>query len=318
MLTLLATPFSAEGQQLAAFIRSKATNDEIEPVIQSIEEQARTTSTSEPLLVSTDAFVTAICYIGSKSLSHLLSCIERNKDRLLSIGAQSAAARRQIITSVMSYWKDQPGVGVNIVDKLLNYTILTPISVIEWALITPTPSPVPSSSLTSNSTSRGTNLAISHIYELIALTVRKVCTRVRQLVAAYRSPSLPEDQRAILLETLERERADMKQLFAIIDDALLSITTGSTDEVMQGHDQLAEGDQEWVGKWGQRWKRVFQRKIVVEESWYTEEMAKPIPEPEPVAMEDVKVDETAATNGSGVVNGGQQGVGNGEEVDIIE
>ena len=34
----------------------------------------------------------------------------------------------------MEYWKDQPGIGVNIVDKLLNYTILSPGSVIEWAL----------------------------------------------------------------------------------------------------------------------------------------------------------------------------------------
>ncbi|KKY25551.1 putative cap binding protein [Phaeomoniella chlamydospora] len=289
-----ATAFAPEGNQLAALIRSKSSNDEIEPIIQSIEAQAKSMNTIDPLLASTDAFVTAICYIGSKSLSHLLSCIERNKDRLLSIGSQSPAARRQIITSVMDYWRDQPGVGINIVDKLLNYTIINPISVVEWALV--------------YHSSHGTNLSVSHIYEMISSTVGKVTNRVRQIVFAYRRPGLPTEQSVLLQETLEREQKDMRQLFAVIDEALLSITTGSTNQEMQVDDTLNQGDQELLGRWGQRWVRVFSRKLLVEEAWIKEELAKPIPEPEPEVPTKMETEEnsgttTAAVDGEGV-NGG--------------
>src|SRR5436190_11241956 len=135
-------------------IRKRASDEEIQPVIATIEEQAKALGFPDPLLPSTDAFVTCICFVGSKSLSHVLSCIERSKERLLSIGPQSAPARRQIITSVMKYWVDQPGIAVNIIDKLLNYTILTPLSVIEWALV--------------DNLGNGAILAKSYIYEMIA------------------------------------------------------------------------------------------------------------------------------------------------------
>lgn len=141
-------------------IRKKASDEEIEPVIAEIEKLAKEHGVEDPMVPSTDAFVTSICYVGSKSLSHVLSCIERNKERLLAIGPRSAAARRQIITSVMEYWVDQPGVAINIIDKLLNYTILTPLSVIEWALI--------------DHIDAGKVLAKAHIYEMISATVGKV------------------------------------------------------------------------------------------------------------------------------------------------
>ena len=47
-----------------------------------------------------------IISIGSKSLSHVLSIIDRCRDRLLRIGERSDAARRQIITSVFDFWAD--------------------------------------------------------------------------------------------------------------------------------------------------------------------------------------------------------------------
>ena len=121
----------------------------------------------DPLLMSTDAYMTAICYIGSKSLSHVLSSIERCKERLLAIGPASSGAQKQIIESVMQYWKDQPGVGVNIVDKLLNYTILSPASVVEWAL-----------------SKKGERLAETFVFEMVSSTIGKVTGRVRQVQKA--------------------------------------------------------------------------------------------------------------------------------------
>lgn len=247
-------------------------------------------------MVSIDAFVTSICFIGSKSLSHVLSCIERCKERLLAIGSASPRAQRQIITSVLEYWKYQAGVGVNIIDKLLNYTILTPMSVIEWALV--------------DHVERGTMLSEAWLYEMIAGTVGKVTNRVRQIVAALRRPGLPEEQVGLLKETLEREMGDMKALFGSIDDALLSIKEGNQDQMMEADGQ-SQNEYELLKNWGGRWMRVFQRKCEVEENWIKEELAKPLPEPEPVQEDRMEVKNELAVNG-------QRGAGNETIDDGIE
>ena len=268
---------------MSALVRRKAPDPEIATIIESIEQAAAASGIPNPKLVSTDAFVTSICFIGSKSLSHVLSCIERCKERLLAIGPSSPTAQRQIITSVMEYWKHQPGVGLNIIDKLLNYTILTPMSVIEWALV--------------DHAQSGTVLSEAWVYEMISSTVGKVTNRVRQIVAALRRPGLPEEQVGLLKETLEREMSDMTTLFRCIDDALLSFRDGNQDQMEA--DSQSQDESTLVRTWGARWMRVFQRKYAVEENWIKEELAKPLPEPEPEPVQDFKMDmkEEPAVNG---------------------
>ncbi|KAH6715266.1 MIF4G like-domain-containing protein [Leptodontidium sp. MPI-SDFR-AT-0119] len=194
----------------------------------------------------------AICYIGSKSLSHVLSCIERCKERLLALDPASSAARKQIIDSVMEYWKDQPGIGVNIVDKLLNYTILSPASVVSWAL-----------------SKDGSRLGQAHVYEMISATIGKVTNRVRQVVRAKKVPGLLPEQRALMDETVERERKSMKDLFDAMEDDLVAWASGSKDQMVQSGDEGGVQDRT-IKQWGERWLRVFRRKIAVEEAWALE------------------------------------------------
>lgn len=230
--------------------------------------------------------MTAICFIGSKSLSHVLSCIERCKERLLALGPRSDAARRQIITSVMEYWKEKPGIGVNVVDKLLNYTILTPASVVDWALV--------------ENIGRGMILTQAHAYEVVASTVHKVTNRVRQIVIARKAPGLPSEQAALLDGTLEKERGQMQELFATIEDALVGVAAGIVDEMAESRNQDTEGEALLRG-WGERWLRVFRRKMAVEEAWIREMLASQ----RRVAMDEVERvelgEETA--NGNGVAEG---------------
>ena len=178
----------------------------------------------------------------------MLSSIERCKERLLALGPTSPAAQKQIIESVMSYWKDQPGIGVNIVDKLLNYTILSPASVIEWGL-----------------TYQGERLGQSFVFEMVSATVGKVTKRLRQVVQAKNAIGLLPEQRKLLDDTADRERINMKGLFQLMDDTLSewamgskSLPNGNSDE-----DQMMK-------QWGQRWLRVFRRKITVEDTWFIE------------------------------------------------
>ena len=186
----------------------------------------------------------------------MLSAIERCKERLLALGPQSPAARKQILTSVTTYWRDQPGIGVNIVDKLLNYTILTPMSVIEWVFL--------------DHNERGRVLAHSHIYEMVASTVFKVTNRVRQILQARDQPGLPADQRAMLEETLRRERDEQNAMFQVIDDALSAFAEGTKDEMFEGNGNVEGEDptevETLIKAWGARWLRVFRRKAAVEDA----------------------------------------------------
>ncbi|KAL8905437.1 MAG: hypothetical protein Q9171_006672, partial [Xanthocarpia ochracea] len=194
------TPYAPQAREVLRLLRAKAPDSDLQPHLSSIESQAAELGVADPLVPSTDAYMTAICFIGSKSLSHVLSCIERCKERLLALGPRSEAARGQIITSVMEYWAEKPGVGVNVVDKLLNYTILTPLSVINWAL--------------TDNIGKGHILTQAHVYEMVAGTMHKVTNRVRQIVIARNQVDLPMEQRLLLDETLEKERAQMRELFA--------------------------------------------------------------------------------------------------------
>ncbi|EAW08608.1 NCBP1 family protein [Aspergillus clavatus NRRL 1] len=272
------TPYATEGREIMQLIRKKAGDEEIRPLIDAIEEQAKALGVDEPMLPSTDALVTSICYVGSKSLSHVLSCIERNKERLLAIGPKSARARCQIITSVMEYWVDQPGIAINIIDKLLNYTIITPLSVVEWALV--------------EKMEAGVILSKTHIFEMVSATVGKVTNRLRQIVAARTQPGLYEPQLSVLDETLGREKADMQALFRVIEDSIVSVAGGSNDELMERGDGSGNlPEDEIIRQWSRRWLRVFRRKAGVEESFIAEAMtnATPVgtvaPAPQPAASE---------------------------------
>ncbi|KDN65737.1 hypothetical protein CSUB01_09176 [Colletotrichum sublineola] len=244
------TPFAAEGREIAALLRRKAPDEEFQPIIERIHSLAIERSL-DPLVTSTDVFVTAVCWVGSKSLSHVLACIERTKDRLLDVGVASEVAKAQIITAVMSYWAAQPGVAISIVEKLLNYSIILPITVIEWAL---------SGSSHVKGQSSGDALAQPHVFELVFGTVAKVTGRVRQLL----TKEAEADE-----EAKERETKAMRDLFKAMDDALVSWASGSKDEMMEEMDGAGQRDA-LLRRWGERWLRVFRRRSAIEEAFILE------------------------------------------------
>jgi nuclear cap-binding protein subunit 1 len=244
------TPFAAEGRELAKLLRSKAPEEEIEAVIQRIQSMAIDRDI-DALVASTDVFVTCVLHVGSKSLSHVLAAIERTKDRLTTFGAASDAARTQIIAATMAFWSAHPGVALRIIEKLLNYSILMPETVINWAL------------LARAGSTRGEALSMSYIYELVFNTVVKVTNRVRQLVTKSSSSS-PSDA-----DELEGPIKQMRTLFSAIEDALGSWATGSKDEMIETGDGDSSNEK-FVRRWGERWLRVFRRRAAIEEAFLVE------------------------------------------------
>ncbi|KAH7033132.1 MIF4G like-domain-containing protein [Microdochium trichocladiopsis] len=245
------TPFSAEGKELASLLKRKAPDEEIQPVIDRIHSTALDQAL-DPLVTSTDIFMTAVCWVGSKSLSHVLACIERTKDRLLDAGAASEAVRAQIITAVMTYWSAHPGIAVSIVEKLLNYSIVTPAAVIDWALVS------------DRAGKYGEALSKAWVFELVFNTVAKVTSRHRQVV----SSSSGGDDAAGPDVSAEDEIAAMRDLFKSMDDSLTSWAQGTKDQMLDP--SAADGNEDLVKRWGQRWLRVFRRKSAIEEAFLAE------------------------------------------------
>jgi len=282
------TPFAEQAKELMSKIRQKAPDDEIAAVLSTIEQEAATSALSDPKVISTDAYVTCICFIGSKSLSHVLAVIERSRERLMSLANESPELRKQIITSVLDFWKHQVGTGVCLIDKLLNYGIVTPQSVVDWALI--------------DNIARGTLLTRNWCYELITKTTSKVVFRVKQVVTKIRDPRLTEGEHTTLRAALDKEMADMKNLFSAIEDAVASVAAASEDGMIESSDALRAEQESVLREWGAKWLRVFRRKSAVEESWVKEELAKPLPElpaePE-LKVDDARMEDVKQTNGEG-------------------
>lgn len=244
---MLDTPFAAEGKELAALLKRKAADEEIQPVIDRIH-SAALDQALDPLVTSTDVFMTAVCWVGSKSLSHVLACIERTKDRLLDAGAASEAVRSQIITAVMSYWSAHPGVAITIVEKLLNYSIITPSSVIDWALVGDWAGP------------HGEALSKAWVFELVFNTVVKVTGRLRQVVVGAAGAA--------------DEVVAMRDLFRAMEDALVSWAQGTKDQMMDPAVPDPDGGSEdLIKRWGERWLRVFRRRSAIEEAFLVEQKA---------------------------------------------
>ena len=295
------TPYSTEAKQILQLLKKKAPDADLDPPLDAVraaESERLSTSTDQPphapLVAPTDALTTSLCYIGSKSLSHVLSYIERHRERLLSLGRAHPPLRTHIIAAVVAYWRDtQPGVAVNIVDKLLNYTIVTPGAVVEWAMGADA------------NLGAGRPLADGWVYELVAGTLAKVTGRVRQIVQARAQPGLRHAQAAALDETLARERDDMRTLFATLADALAGVADGSNDVMMEtglgeevgtgGGEVRGEAELALLRLWGAKWLRVFGRKAAVEER-VVGEAARGFPEP----VEDGAVDVGGDGGGDGV------------------
>lgn len=209
--------------------------------------------------------------IGSKSLSHVLAAIERTKERFMDAGATSEPARAQIITAVMDFWSAHPGVAITIIEKLLNYSIISPTAVVQWALVRHA------------GETRGEALARSYIYELVFNTIAKVTKRMREVVASTAPAAKPDgegeggdgdvDMSSGLEDAKKREAQATRELFKTAQDALVAWASGAKDELMDDAgmpDAEREDHDRLVKRWGDRWLRVVRRRAAIEETFLLE------------------------------------------------
>jgi nuclear cap-binding protein subunit 1 len=259
LLTYFAdNPFKDKGKELLIAVSERKEDSEIEPKLVEIAEAAAekglVVDPDDPRALARDAYMTAICHIGAKSLSHVLSCIERCKEKLLAIGNEHPDARRQIVGSVLSYWKDQPGIGANVVDKLLNYSVVTPLSVVEWVLYDAGPEA----------------LSKTHAWEMVATTINKVNNRVKQILAARSSvlsaEGVTEEQITVFEETLKSAEAEQALILAEVETRLSGLA-----EMKDEDEDVDVESRAWIQWWAKGWLRAFRRMFEVTEEVKTQD-----------------------------------------------
>jgi nuclear cap-binding protein subunit 1 len=240
------------GKSLLVAVSERKEDDEIEPKLQAIGDLAMElglVEESDPRKLVRDAYITCICHIGAKSLSHVLSCIERVKEKLLAIGNEHPDARRQIVGTVLSYWKDQPGIGANVVDKLLNYSVVTPISVVEWVLYDAGPEA----------------FSKTYAWEMVATTINKVNNRVRQILAARPSifgvEGVTKEQIAAFEETLIIAEKEQAQILAEVEERLSALAVLKEED--EGMDDVDVESRAWIQWWAKGWLAAFRRMFEV-------------------------------------------------------
>ena len=272
--------FAAEAKEIAQLIRKKGAKEDFEPLLAKIESAGGSDTAVE-------VFVTCICWVGAKSLSHLLACVERCKEILLDFTAQGRQVEIKIVESILEFWNNQPGNGVMVVDKFVNYLVVTPEGVVEAVL-----------GNDGFKREGGVVLAQGWVWEIISRVMGKVTGRVRGVVNAVRKPGLDEEKRAEVQQVLQAEMGKMRALFAQVQNAVNVIGEPVGQTWGAG---MSEEDMALVRLWAQKWLRTSGRRATVEENWVREELAKPIPEPEVEVEPETKVDDKQ--QGDVVMNG---------------
>jgi nuclear cap-binding protein subunit 1 len=260
------TPCAEQGRDLASLIRKKGSQEEFTELLDTV-------TAKIGKLGAVDALITAICSVGSKSLSHLLACLQRTMALVLSLKEEGGKpVEVQIVTSALDFWRVQRGNGVMVVDKLLNHLIVSPEAVVE-AVISP-------------ATDAHTTISQGWTWEIMMRVVGKVVGRVKGVVEALRKVSagkvgepVDEEKKKEIEAVLATEMETMKNLFSLIREKVLAL-----DNQVAGQAMLDDTTKEILRSWIAKWVRALDRRAAVEQGWFKEELARPLPDPEPAAV----------------------------------
>ena len=209
----------------------------------------------DELLVPTDVLMATISRAGCATLSHASTCINRHVLRLREIAGESDAARRQMIGSIMDFWQYRPQVGIHVSSILVNYGVIAPIDVVQWAL--------------SVRAGSGEGLAVHWVFEMVQSSVEKLSRKVRSDVEhRLKFDTLPEEQLARVDEVLNVEREQLRAMLSYIVGAVDEYAEGKVPKLQekQAAGELSDEDAERIRDWARRWRAVFQRRTQVEEA----------------------------------------------------
>ncbi|GAO48682.1 hypothetical protein SAICODRAFT_59162 [Saitoella complicata NRRL Y-17804] len=227
---------------LLEMIRTKKPADEIETQLKKVEDKAEGTE-QEKARKAQHVLVQCVLQLGEKSFSHALNTFERSLPVLLARCASSTEARRFTVGCVMEYWAPQPSIGATLLDKLLNYTVLNPLAVVEWFF-----------------TEGDVELACrSHAWEALETTLDKVNNRViqvRERAEQARAAGLSEEDESKMQATLDNVHAEQADVWRTIFRSYTSFV----ERAGRAEDGASEERVQWRVKWAKGWYKAVVRR----------------------------------------------------------
>ncbi|KAJ2771303.1 Nuclear cap-binding protein subunit 1, partial [Coemansia nantahalensis] len=212
---------------LGRCLKSKGTVDQALEILQTHYSQWTDVDDDERQALAREMLVEHVLLLGSKTFSHMLNAIEKFLPALQQFG-DAPEAKLQIARTVEDFWLRNPQFCAITIDKLVNYRVIDPVTVVEMLF----------------DSAHAGRWSDFHLWEILRNTITKVNMRVVQLqtrlktahavaavavlIDAAEQPAAEtaEHVEAILAQ-MEREQRDVVVVTARHFVRLLAATDGS-------------------------------------------------------------------------------------------
>ncbi|RCH82193.1 Component of the cap-binding complex (CBC), partial [Rhizopus azygosporus] len=209
-------PLHAKSKEVIDSIRTKKSVEELRDLLSRYKEELASSGVSsevEQQSVIRELFTQCLLLVGSKSFSHVLNVVERYLEVLRFLNA-TPEGRLHTVQIVSSFWKDNTQFLGILVDKLLNYRVIDPASVITWIF----------------ESDQFKQVGRAYVWEVLKNTLSKVNSRVAQVKSKLDNlQSIHEVNKAKRSEseTTEMTEAEEQQeldSIRIVENSLATVT----------------------------------------------------------------------------------------------
>ncbi|KAI8992033.1 armadillo-type protein [Mycotypha africana] len=238
-------PLHATAKTIIESLRAKKTVDELQQLLEEyanrMKEEVMSDRDDQQQQLQLDhlkriMFIQCLLWVGSKSFSHILNVVERYLEMLRSLNS-TPDARVHTVQIVASFWKNNTQFLGILLDKLLNYRVIDPTSVITWIF--------------EKEQLQFTGRAF--LWEILKNTLSKVNSRVVQVKAKLENfQSLHETnkaQRAAQDEQTEAAQAEDQQelnSLRLVENSLANVTRDQKEVFMLVYQKFTQVLQELI------------------------------------------------------------------------
>ncbi|KAI9346679.1 armadillo-type protein [Pilaira anomala] len=256
-----ADPLYQKTQLIISSLRGKKSVEEVGDILSNFKKEfgAEGMNEQEQTQQVREIFVQCLLLVGSKSFSHILNVVERYLDVLRLVNA-SPEGRLHTVQIVASFWKNNTQFLGILLDKLLNYRVIDPTSVITWIF----------------EEDQLKFVSKSFIWEILKNTLSKVNSRVVQVKAKLDNfQALHEANKLKRAETEMTEMAEAEaqqelDSLRIVENSLANVSREQKEVFMAIYQKFTHVLQElirtipdvessWTYKWVFGWYREILR-----------------------------------------------------------
>ncbi|KAI7896054.1 armadillo-type protein [Mucor mucedo] len=253
-------PLHEKAKIIIESLRTKKSVEEVRALLAQFKKELGVEiSEQEQTQIVRQMFVQCLLLVGSKSFSHILNVVERYLDVLRFVNT-TPEGRLHTVQIVASFWKNNTQFLGILLDKLLNYRVIDPTSVITWIF----------------EADQLKFVGRSFIWEILKNTLAKVNSRVVQVKgkldnfqAQYDTNKIKREQ-SEMTEMAEAEAQQEADALRLVENSLASVSREQKEVFMIVYQKFARVLQElitsnpdvessWTYKWVFGWYREILR-----------------------------------------------------------